>query len=73
MEGNRTLVSVYKELDVVPTPKIEFVRRIAKATKKAEHTVRMWVSGKVVPDALTRSTISKELGIPEKELFPQAK
>jgi len=37
--------------------------------KVHEVTVRCWIAGTQKPDALKTSIISKELGIPEQELF----
>lgn len=54
----------------LPTPRKEFIRRIADLTKKSETTVKMWVIGRQTPDALTQSVLAKELGVPETVLFP---
>ena len=54
----------------MPTPRKEFMQRIAKLTKRLVFTVRMWCQGRQVPDALAQSVISKELGIPVEVLFP---
>lgn len=61
----------YAKRPPLPTPRKEFVSRMADLTKKSEATVKMWVMGRQVPDALTQSVISKELGIPEEVLFPE--
>lgn len=49
-----------------------FVKRIAEITKRSEHTVRMWVHGTQVPDALAQYIISKEFGVEASELFPKS-
>lgn len=54
----------------LPTPRKEFLRRIAELTKKSETTVKMWVIGRQTPDALTQSVLAKEFGIPAHILFP---
>lgn len=50
--------------------KENFVQRVAKLTKKSPQTVKMWLHAGRVPDALTRSTLAKEFGVSEDELFP---
>lgn len=52
------------------TEKEVWVERMAEVTKKSPSTVRMWIGGRQVPDALTQSVLEKELGVPAEELFP---
>ncbi|MCQ2299672.1 MAG: hypothetical protein MJZ81_06075 [Bacteroidales bacterium] len=52
-----------------PTPAAAFISRIAKATCKEETTVRMWLMGRQVPDALTIKVIAEELGTTPETLF----
>lgn len=59
------------ERSAVKAPKTEFVERIASITMKSVKTVRCWLAGIQVPDALTQSMIEKELGIPCTSLFPK--
>ena len=49
----------------------EFISRCAAATLKSEGTVRSWLSGKFVPDDLTRMALAKELGVDPDTLFPE--
>ena len=60
----------YEALDKIPTPKQEFVRRIANATERTEQTVYNWLRGTFSPDKLCKKAISKELGAPIEILFP---
>ena len=53
----------YEALDKIPTPKQEFVRRIAN--------VYNWLRGTFSPDKLCKKAISKELGAPIEILFPE--
>lgn len=65
---------IYNQLpdrSTVKAPKTEFVERIANVTMKSTKTVRCWLAGTQVPDALTQSMIEKELGIPCTSLFPK--
>lgn len=49
----------------------EFVKRIAEITLSTPATVSRWISGEFAPSKVRREIISKELGIPEEQLFPQ--
>ncbi|MCC8155344.1 MAG: XRE family transcriptional regulator [Tannerellaceae bacterium] len=55
------------------TPKAEFVERIANVTCREPTTVRQWLSGTQRPDRLVQEVISKELGVPIDDLFPEPK
>lgn len=66
----REIYEGYAKRPPLPTPRKAFIKRIAEVTKKSETTVRMWVMGRQVPDALTQSVLEKELGVPAEVLFP---
>jgi hypothetical protein len=68
--GVRTFRELYKTMDNTP-PKKAFVQRIAEITMSSETTVRCWIAGAQSPIPLAQNVISKELGIPAEELFPQ--
>ena len=64
---------IYEQLPkrpTAPTERTKFIRRVADATKRSDRTVRMWLSGRQRPDALTQSVIAKVLKVPASELFP---
>ena len=68
-----TFREIYESQDgrsTVKTPKQEFLDRICSITMKSQSTVRCWLAGAFVPDELTRSVLSKELGVPSEFLFP---
>lgn len=70
----QSFTQIYKSLperNVVKAPKTEFVERIAKITKKSPKTVRCWIAGTQVPDALTQDVLEKEFKIPATALFPK--
>ena len=46
-----------------------FFKRMAEIGKVHPTTVRCWLAGTQKPDALRISLLSKELGVPENELF----
>lgn len=71
-----TFVEFYEQLpkrQAVPTERTKFVRRVADACKRSEHTVLAWLSGRQRPDALTQSVIARLLKVPASELFPTEK
>lgn len=68
----KSFSAIYKALPVTP-PKREFVLRMMALTMKTEVTIYRWISGEVQPDELTKSVISKELGVPAEVLFPPKK
>lgn len=73
-QEKKTFVEIYEGIDKrppLPTPRKEFMAKIADLTKRSEFTVRMWCTGRQTPDALAQSVISKELGVPEEVLFPE--
>lgn len=69
MAKHRTLKSIYDGLDPV-SPKTAWIKRVAKAAKVSEFTVRMWLGGRQVPQAGIQELVAKELGVPARELFP---
>jgi hypothetical protein len=69
----KTFRQIYESLDgrsSVKTPKQIFIDRISKVTMKSKSTIKCWLAGAFVPDELTRSVLSKELGVPSEFLFP---
>ena len=58
----------YEEVSTM-SPKKMWIQRIAKVTHRSEATVRMWLSGRQVPEELIQEIISKELGVPVEGLF----
>ena len=68
-KGQKTFRELYKEMDNT-TPKDAFIKRMIEITMKSEAAVRGWLYGAFIPDALTKSVISKELDIPVEILFP---
>ena len=71
----RSFRQIYDELSgrsSVKTPKQEFIDRICSVTMKSPSTVRCWLAGAFAPDELTKSVLSKELGVPGECLFPNS-
>ena len=75
---NKTFKQLYNDLPSATrasdrpevSPKLDFVRRIAKATRRSEITVRQWIGGNRNPDPLVKEIIAKELKTPVNVLFP---
>ncbi len=67
-----TLKERYDEASKKPTPRVAFVQEVMAVTQKTEITVRRWISGEVVPDALTRSVLAKHFNCKPEDLFPKA-
>lgn len=70
-----TFKQMYDELPErhIVSPRRDFIRRVAKATRKTEGAVRGWCLGHFTPDMLTQEAIAKEFGLETPEgLFPAA-
>lgn len=68
---NITFRELYERELNKPTPAADFVTMIAKATRRKENTVRMWLSGRQKPDELARKIISDVTGADPDGLFPE--
>lgn len=66
----KTFRELYEEERIKPTAAQKFVTEVAELTKRAEMTVRMWLSGKQVPDDLAKSIIASKYGVDVNGLFP---
>ena len=66
----KTFNELYNERKNKPTPAQEFVAEVAKITHRSEFTVKMWLSGQQVPDALVQSVIAEHFGVDVAGLFP---
>lgn len=67
-----TLKELYDKARKNPTPGVVFIAEVAEVAKKSEITVRRWISGEVIPDALTRSVLAEHFKCQPEELFPNA-
>ena len=54
--AKKSFSQIYEELPKTP-PKTAFLQRIAEITCRNIFTVRMWVSGRQIPDELAQKTI----------------
>lgn len=53
-----------------PVPSRNFIRKIARITKKSEGTVRMWLYHDQTPDELSKSVLAGHFQVSPQELFP---
>lgn len=51
---------------------MNFIKEVMAVTHKSEITVRRWLAGEVVPDALTCVVLAEHFGCNPKELFEKA-
>ena len=65
-----TFKDLYLQEKEKPTPAQSFIEEVAELTKRSANTVRMWLQGKQVPDALAQSLIAEKYGIDVSTLFP---
>lgn len=67
-----TFREIYDNIEPVKvqSPKAAWISHIAKITKRSEHSVKMWLAGRQIPDTLAQSIIADELKTPADELFP---
>lgn len=53
------------------TPAQIFIDEVATLTKRSPVTIRMWLSGKQVPDLCTQTVIAQHFNVEPSGLFPQ--
>lgn len=61
---------LYKREVSKPTAAQLFLRNVASVTRRTESTVKNWVYGTAVPDALALQALSQFFGINAATLFP---
>lgn len=67
-----TLKEMYDKAKEAPTPRMAFIQEVMAVTHKTEITVRRWLAGEVVPDALTCAVLADHFGCTPEELFAKA-
>ena len=68
--NKKSFRDLYEEEKKKPTSAQIFVSDVAKLTKRSEATVRMWISGRQVPDELAQSLIAEKFNVDAETLFP---
>lgn len=70
MKTFKDFYEIEKAKPTPPTPAQVWMKKMATLTCSSEQTVKTWLCGSRVPDALARKVLSDYLGTPENELFP---
>lgn len=68
--NQKSFRDLYEEEKKKPTSAQIFISDVAKLTKRSEATVRMWISGRQVPDVLAQSLIAEKFNVDVETLFP---
>ena len=68
--NKKSFRDLYEEEKKKPTSAQIFISDVAKLTKRSEATVRMWISGRQVPDELAQSMIAEKFNVDVETLFP---
>ena len=68
--NQKSFRDLYEEEKKKPTSAQIFISDVAKLTKRSEATVRMWISGRQVPDELVQNMIADRFNVDVETLFP---
>ena len=68
--NKKSFRDLYEEEKKKPTSAQIFISDVAKLTKRSEATVRMWISGRQVPDELAQNMIAEKFNVDVETLFP---
>ena len=71
MTAKKTFKELYDEELRKPTAAQKFVREVSELTHRSEVTVRMWLSGRQVPDELAQTLIAARYKVDVTSLFPR--
>lgn len=61
---------MYREARELPSPHQALVQEVMAVTRRKELTVRLWMTGKCQPDALTKQVLAEHFGTEPDVLFP---
>lgn len=67
---NKSLTTMYREARELPSPHQALVQEVMAVTRRKELTVRLWMTGKCQPDALTKQVLAEHFGTEPDVLFP---
>lgn len=71
MTAKKTFKELYEDELKKPTAAQKFVSEVSELTHRSEVTVRMWLSGRQVPDELAQTIIAQKFNVDVKSLFPK--
>lgn len=67
----RSFQDLYDEARNAPTPRQDFLRRVAAGCNRSENAVLDWAKGRRTPDINTRIILGNLLHADPESLFPQ--
>jgi hypothetical protein len=70
MEKKKTFKELYEAERDKPTAAQHFITMVANITHRSTNTVKMWLSGRQVPDELARTIMAQHFGCDAEQLFP---
>lgn len=70
MNNKKTFKEMYEAERDKPTAAQEFIAMVANMTHRSTNTVKMWLSGRQVPDELARTIIAQHFKCDAEQLFP---
>lgn len=65
-----SLKDLYEERKKAPNPAKQLIEEIARITNRSELTVRLWISGHHVPEAIITKVIADHFHIDPDYIFP---
>ena len=70
MNNKKTFKEMYEAERDKPTAAQEFIAMVANMTHRSTNTVKMWLSGRQIPDELARTIIAQHFKCDAEQLFP---
>lgn len=70
MNNKKTFKELYEAEREKPTAAQHFIAMVANMTHRSTNTVKMWLSGRQVPDELARTIMAQHFGCDAEQLFP---
>lgn len=70
MNNKKTFKELYEAERDKPTAAQHFIAMVANMTHRSTNTVKMWLSGRQVPDELARTIMARHFKCDAEQLFP---
>ena len=70
MNNKTTFKELYEAERDKPTAAQHFIAMVANMTHRSTNTVKMWLSGRQVPDELARTIMAQHFKCDAEQLFP---
>ncbi|WP_281642650.1 hypothetical protein [Hoylesella loescheii] len=68
--NNKTFKELYEAERDKPTAAQHFIATVAEITHRSTNTVKMWLTGRQVPDELARTIMAQHFRCDAEQLFP---